>query len=57
MTHASLLFETFAVAEVLGIEFGDRITSFLPSAHIADRWGCLYSQEVFGTEITVVPDM
>ena len=56
MTHANLLFETFAVAEVLGVEFGDRITSFLPSAHIADRWGCLYSQEVFGSQITVVPD-
>jgi long-chain acyl-CoA synthetase len=56
MTHASLLFETFAVADVLGVEFGDRITSFLPSAHIADRWGCLYSQEVFGSQITVVPD-
>jgi long-subunit acyl-CoA synthetase (AMP-forming) len=41
---------------VLGVEFGDRITSFLPSAHIADRWGCLYSQEVFGSQITVVPD-
>ncbi len=56
MTHANLLFETFAVGEVLGIEFGDRITSFLPSAHIADRWGCLYSQEGFGNQITVVPD-
>ena len=56
MTHTNLLFETFAVAEVLGVEFGDRITSFLPSAHIADRWGCLYSQEVFGTQITVVSD-
>ena len=56
MTHTNLLFETFAVAEVLGVEFGDRITSFLPSAHIADRWGCLYSQEVFGTQVTVVSD-
>jgi long-chain acyl-CoA synthetase len=56
MTHANLLFETFAVESVLGCEFADRITSFLPSAHIADRWGCLYNQEVFGTQITVVPD-
>ena len=56
MTHANLLFEAFAVGEVLGVEFGDRITSFLPSAHIADRWGCLYLQEVFGTQITVVSD-
>ena len=41
---------------MLGVEFGDRITSFLPSAHIADRLGGLYIQEVFGTQVTVVPD-
>ncbi|WP_102140961.1 fatty acid--CoA ligase FadD11 [Mycobacterium hubeiense] len=56
MTHANLLFETFGVQGVLGIEFGDRITSFLPSAHIADRWGCLYNQQVCGVQVTVVPD-
>ena len=56
MTHANLLFEVIAVEEVLGVEYGDRITSFLPSAHIADRFGCLYSQEVFGNQVTVVSD-
>ena len=56
MTHANLMFESTAVAEVLDVHFGDRMTSYLPSAHIADRWGGLYSQEVFGTQITVVPD-
>ena len=56
MTHTNLMFESTAVEAVLGIEFGDRATSFLPSAHIADRWGCLYNQEVFGTQVTVVPD-
>ena len=56
MTHANLLFESTAVAQVLDARFGDRITSYLPSAHIADRWSGLYSQEVFGTQITVVPD-
>jgi len=55
-THANLLFEAFTVEEVLGIEFGDRITSFLPSAHIADRMTALYTQEVFGTQVTVVSD-
>jgi long-chain acyl-CoA synthetase len=55
-THANLLFEAFAVEAVLGVEFGDRITSFLPSAHIADRMTGLYTQEVFGTQITVVSD-
>ncbi|MGH3555689.1 MAG: AMP-binding protein, partial [Mycobacterium sp.] len=55
-THGNLLFEAFAVEAVLGIEFGDRITSFLPSAHIADRMTGLYTQEVFGTQVTVVSD-
>ena len=56
MTHANLMFESYAVAEVLDWRFGDRMTSYLPSAHIADRWGGLYGQEVFGTQVTVVPD-
>jgi long-chain acyl-CoA synthetase len=55
-THTNLLFEAFAVEAVLGVEFGDRITSFLPSAHIADRMTGLYTQEVFGTQVTVVSD-
>jgi long-subunit acyl-CoA synthetase (AMP-forming) len=56
MTHANLLFEAAALQNVLGVRFGDRITSFLPSAHIADRMMALYNQEVFGTQVTVVPD-
>ncbi len=56
MTHANLLFQAYAIDEVLGVEFGDRSTSFLPTAHIADRMGALYLQEVFGTQITTVSD-
>ena len=56
MTHANLLFQAFAIDEVLGVQFGDRSTSFLPTAHIADRMGALYLQEVFGTQITTVSD-
>ncbi|MFI5593946.1 fatty acid--CoA ligase FadD11 [Amycolatopsis sp. NPDC051758] len=56
MTHENLLFEVYAVAEVLPLRFGDRTTSFLPSAHIADRVAALYFQETMGTQITVVPD-
>jgi long-chain acyl-CoA synthetase len=56
MTHTNLLFEGYAIDDVLGIEFGDRITSFLPSAHIADRMCGLYIQEMFGTQVTVVSD-
>jgi long-chain acyl-CoA synthetase len=56
MTHTNLLFEGYALEAVLGVEFGDRITSFLPSAHIADRMTGLYTQEMFGTQVTVVSD-
>ena len=56
MTHTNLLFEGYGLDAVLGIEFGDRITSFLPSAHIADRMCGLYLQEMFGTQVTVVSD-
>jgi long-chain acyl-CoA synthetase len=56
-THANLLFEGAAVREVLPVEFGDRITSFLPSAHMADRFTALYLQEIAGTQVTVVGDV
>lgn len=46
----------YAIDEVLGIRFGDRVTSFLPSAHIADRMTGLYLQEMFGTQVTAVAD-
>ncbi len=56
MTHTNLLFEGYAVDAVFGVQFGDRVTSFLPSAHIADRMTGLYIQEMFGTQVTVVSD-
>ncbi len=56
VTHANLLFQAYAIDDVLGVRFGDRSTSFLPTAHIADRMGALYLQEVFGTQITTIDD-
>ena len=56
-THASLLCEVFSLDEVLGLQYGDRVTSFLPTAHIADRLNALYVQEVIGTQVTVVADI
>ena len=56
MTHTNLLFEAFALNAVLPFQFGDRVTSFLPSAHIADRVMALYGLEVFGPQVTVVSD-
>ncbi len=56
MTHAHLLFEAYALNAVLPSQFGDRVTSYLPTAHIADRVMGLYGLEVFGAQVTVVSD-
>jgi long-chain acyl-CoA synthetase len=42
LTHASLLAEVRAMVARIPSETGGRITSFLPSAHIADRWSSHY---------------
>ncbi|WP_433193659.1 fatty acid--CoA ligase FadD11 [Nocardia sp. CA-107356] len=55
-THANLMFQVYGIADVLGFEFGDTITSFMPTAHIADRLTALYVQEVLGTQVTCVED-
>lgn len=57
MTHANLLFEAYALNAVLPVQFGDRVTSYLPTAHIADRVMGLYALEVFGAQVTVVADV
>ncbi len=57
MTHAHLLFEAYALNSVLPSQFGDRVTSYLPTAHIADRVMGLYGLEVFGAQVTVVSDV
>ncbi|OBJ23633.1 AMP-binding protein, partial [Mycobacterium colombiense] len=56
MTHANLLFESQALNSVLPSQFGDRVTSYLPTAHMADRVMGLYALEVFGAQVTVVDD-
>jgi long-subunit acyl-CoA synthetase (AMP-forming) len=56
ITHANVLAELRAVSAVLPITPGGRTTSFLPSAHIADRALMHYASLVFGLELTDVPD-
>ncbi len=55
-THANMLAQCRAVAAVLPVRRGTRITSYLPSAHIADRWSGHYNSAVFGVQITCVAD-
>jgi long-subunit acyl-CoA synthetase (AMP-forming) len=54
LTHGNMMAEIRALAQLLPIEPGARITSFLPSAHIADRWSTHYTSMAFGLQITCI---
>jgi long-subunit acyl-CoA synthetase (AMP-forming) len=56
ITHANMLAQCRAVASVLPVRRGARITSYLPAAHIADRWSSHYNSIVYGVQITDVAD-
>jgi len=56
LTHANLVETCRSAMEVVDVQFGDRITSFLPSAHIADRASAQYFQAIRGVQVTYVAD-
>jgi long-chain acyl-CoA synthetase len=57
ITHANMMAELRGCSTVLPVEPGGRGTSFLPSAHIADRWASHYYASIgFGCTTTSVAD-
>ncbi len=57
LTHRNLMAEIRGVADRLPTKPGGRIISFLPSAHVADRWASHYqSLMVFGFTLTCLSD-
>nr|WP_221377292.1 AMP-binding protein [Actinoplanes polyasparticus] len=56
ITHANLVAMLEATAPLVGVRPGDRAISFLPAAHIADRWGSHYMNTWCGTELTTLDD-
>jgi long-subunit acyl-CoA synthetase (AMP-forming) len=56
LTHANMLAQMAALDGVLEIRPGDRVLSYLPSAHVADRWFSHYIGMTVGTQVTCVPD-
>jgi len=56
LTHANMVAVWRACDEVQAIEPGGRMISFLPSAHIADRWAGLYAQMFYGSCVHCCPD-
>src|SRR5919201_1044023 len=58
ITHANMLAELRGVHAAVPLEGGGRILSFLPAAHIADRWSAHYSGVMtYGHAVTTVADL
>jgi long-subunit acyl-CoA synthetase (AMP-forming) len=56
LTHANMVFELRALQAMAPIAPGGRIVSFLPAAHVADRWSTHYTTMTHGTTVTCCPD-
>ncbi len=56
LTHANMLAEWNAVHSVAATTAGGRTISFLPTAHVADRWANLYAQHVYGHTVHCCPN-
>jgi long-chain acyl-CoA synthetase len=56
LTHANVLAECRAGHAVIPVGPGDRVTSYLPHAHMADRYSGHYALMLYGPEVTVIAD-
>jgi len=56
LTHANLMAEARGVWGAIGHEPGDRTTSYLPHAHMADRWTGHYAPLTQPMTVTIVAD-
>jgi len=56
LTHANMVAVWRACDQVQATQPGGRMISFLPSAHIADRWAGLYAQMFYGNCVFCCPD-
>ncbi len=56
LTHANMVAVWQACDQVQQTKPGGRMISFLPSAHIADRWAGLYAQMIYGNCVHCCPD-
>jgi long-subunit acyl-CoA synthetase (AMP-forming) len=56
LTHANMLAEWNAYDRAFAVKPGGRTISFLPSAHVADRWSQLYAQMLYAPCVHCCPD-
>jgi long-chain acyl-CoA synthetase len=57
LTHANLIAEIEGTSVMIPSDHTDRLVSYLPDAHIANRWGAHYTNMVTGIQITTLADL
>jgi long-subunit acyl-CoA synthetase (AMP-forming) len=57
LTHDNMRAEIEAMTEVSSVGVNDKIISYLPDAHIANRWGAHYTSIATGMHIVALADM
>lgn len=57
ITHRAMLSQLAGTQQVLDVTREDSHISFLPAAHIADRWGSHYTHLLCGTRLTCLADL
>jgi long-chain acyl-CoA synthetase len=57
LTHANVLAECRAALERISVGPEDRLVSYLPHAHMADRYSAHYNQMLCGAQVTVIADV
>ena len=57
ITHANMLAELEATTGIVPITPADTVISYLPDAHIANRWGTHYNSLLTGMQIVTLADM
>jgi long-subunit acyl-CoA synthetase (AMP-forming) len=56
LNHTNQLATAAAAKKVVSVSFGDRITSYLPAAHVADRATSQYFNAIEGVQVTYIAD-
>jgi long-subunit acyl-CoA synthetase (AMP-forming) len=57
ITHANMLAELESTTAIVPITPADSVISYLPDAHIANRWGAHYNSILTGMQIVTLADM
>lgn len=57
LTHANMLAELDATTDISPVTHTDSVVSYLPDAHVANRWGAHYTSLYTGMQIITLADM